>query len=110
MAPVVHIRFGAFDLNLETGELCRRGRKLKLSPKPFRVLALLAASPSRLVTREAIQKELWGSDTFVDFEHALNFCIREIRSALGDSAKKPRFIETLPRRGYRFIAAVSNSG
>jgi DNA-binding winged helix-turn-helix (wHTH) protein len=110
MAPIVHIRFGVFDLNLETGELSRRGRKLKLSPKPFRVLALLAASPGRLVTREAIQKELWGSDTFVDFEHALNFCIREIRCALGEKAKKPRFIETLPRRGYRFIAAVSNTG
>src|SRR5882724_1249281 len=98
------MQFGAFDLDLETGELRRRGRAVKLSPKPLQVLALLARSPGRLVTREAIRKELWGSDTFVDFEHALNFCIREVRAALGDHAKRPRYVETLPRRGYRFIA------
>jgi DNA-binding winged helix-turn-helix (wHTH) protein len=107
--PAGHIQFGAFDLDLETGELRRRGRGVKLSPKPLRVLALLAGSPGRLVTREAIRKELWDSDTFVDFEHALNFCIREVRAALGDCAKKPRYIETLPRRGYRFIAETSHT-
>jgi DNA-binding winged helix-turn-helix (wHTH) protein/Flp pilus assembly protein TadD len=105
--PAGNIQFGAFDLNLETGELRRRGRGVKLSPKPFQVLALLAGSPGKLITRDAIRKELWDSDTFVDFEHALNFCIREVRAALGDSAKKPRYIETLPRRGYRFIAETS---
>ena len=103
-----HIEFGVFDLDLETPELHRRGRGVNLSPKPFQVLALLAGSPGRLLTREAIRKELWDSDTFVDFEHALNFCIREVRAALGDSAKKPRYVETLPRRGYRFIAETSH--
>lgn len=101
-----HILFGAFDLDLQTGELRQNGRKVNLAPKPFRVLALLASSPGLLVTREAIRIELWDSDTYVDFEHALNFCIREVRLALDDKAKKPCFIETLPRRGYRFIAAA----
>ena len=108
MRAAGHIQFGAFDLDLETGELRRRGRGVKLSPKPLQLLALLVGSPGRLVTREAIRKELWDSDTFVDFEHALNFCIREVRAALGDNAKKPRYIETLPRRGYRFIAESSH--
>jgi len=104
------IRFAAFELQLETGELRKHGRKIKLPPKSFRLLALLAGRPGQLVTRDAIQRELWGADTFVDFEHGLNFCIRQIRSALGENAKKPRFIETLPRRGYRFIPEVSNHG
>src|SRR6266851_4758200 len=108
--PARHIQFGAFDLDLETGELRRRGRAVKLSPQPLQVLALLAGSPGRLVTREAIRKELWDADTFVDFEHALNFCIREVRAALRDSAKKPRYIETLARRGYRFIAETTSNG
>ena len=88
-----NIRFGPFELDLETGELRRDGCPVKLSPKPWRALALLAKAQGRLVTRETIRKELWDSDTHVDFEHALNFCIREIRSALGDDAKKPRYIE-----------------
>jgi DNA-binding winged helix-turn-helix (wHTH) protein/cytochrome c-type biogenesis protein CcmH/NrfG len=105
---VSHVRFGRFELDLETGELRRRGRIVRLSPRPMQVLTLLVRSPKHLVTREAIRKEVWGADTFVDFEHALNFCIREIRSALGDKAHKPRYIETLPRRGYRFIAEATN--
>jgi DNA-binding winged helix-turn-helix (wHTH) protein len=104
-----HILFGAFELELGTWELRRKGRKVKISPKPLQVLALLSSSPGRLVTREAIRKELWDSDTYLDFEHALNFCIREIRLALGDRAKKPLYIETLPRRGYRFIAPAMMS-
>jgi len=111
MRPNGHVQFGAFDLDLATGELRRHGRSVRLSPKPSQALALLAGSPGRLVTREEIRKALWDPDTFVDFEHALNFCIREVRTALGDRAKKPRFIETLPRRGYRFIAeATHNDG
>ena len=102
------IKFGAFDLDCDTGELRRRGRRVKLSPKPLQVLTLLARSPGRLVTREAIRDQLWDSGTFVDFEHALNFCIREVRAALGDNARKPRYIETLPRRGYRFLAQTTN--
>jgi DNA-binding winged helix-turn-helix (wHTH) protein len=104
---VGHIRFGAFELDIGTGELRRKRRTVRLSPKPLQVLALLARSPGQLVTREEIRNALWGSDTFVDFEHALNFSIREVRAALGDSAKKPRYIETLPRRGYRFIAEIT---
>ena len=107
MGPVEEIRFGAFELNLETWELRRDGRAVRLSPKPTELLALLVRSADRLVTREAIRKALWGPDTFVDFEHALNFSIREVRAALGDNAKAPRFIETVPRRGYRFIAPTT---
>lgn len=105
-----NIRFGAFELDLETGELRKEGCPVKLSPKPWRALVLLAKAQGRLVTRETIRKELWDSDTHVDFEHALNFCIREIRSALGDDARKPRYIETLARRGYRFIAETRPGG
>jgi len=101
-------RFGAFEIQLETGELRKRGRKIKLPPQSFRLLALLLSSPGQLVTREAIRKEIWGSGTFVDFEHGLNFCVRQVRHALGESARKPRFIETLPRRGYRFVVEPSN--
>lgn len=103
------ILFGAFALDAETGELWKRGRKVKLPPKPARVLMLLAGSPGQLFTRETLRHRIWGEDTFVDFEHGLNFCIRAIRSVLGDHAKKPRYIETLPRRGYRFIAATASS-
>lgn len=99
-----NIKFGPFELNLESGELRKHGCPVRLSPKPWRVLVLLAKAPGRLVSRESIRKELWDPDTYVDFEHALNFCIREVRTALGDNAKEPRYIETLPRRGYRFIA------
>ena len=107
MPSVVRIRFAAFELNLETGELWKRGRKLRLPPKPLRLLALLASSPNQLVTRETIQAQIWEDGVFVDFEQGLNFSIRKIRTALGDNAKKPQFIETLPRRGYRFIAEIS---
>jgi DNA-binding winged helix-turn-helix (wHTH) protein/tetratricopeptide (TPR) repeat protein len=102
------IRFGAFELELDTSEIRKNGRSVKLPPQPFRILVLLASSPGHLVTRETIRKELWGNDTFVDFESGLNFCIRKIRRVLGDNAKKPRFIETLPRRGYRFVFETSN--
>ncbi|HTS65478.1 MAG TPA: winged helix-turn-helix domain-containing protein [Candidatus Acidoferrales bacterium] len=98
------IQFGSFQLDLETGELRKCCRVVKLSPKPAQALAMLAAAPGRLITREAIRQELWDSDIHVDFEHALNFCIREIRKALGDNANKAHYIETLTRRGYRFIA------
>jgi len=101
------IRFGAFELDLDTGEIRKHGRKVKLAPQPFQVLALLAQSSGQLVTRETLRAQLWGNHTFVDFEHGLNFCIRQIRTALGESARRPRFIETLPRRGYRFVAQPS---
>jgi TolB-like protein len=97
------IRFDAFELNLQTAELRSDGVLSKLQPQPAKVLGLLASNPRALVTRDEIRRHLWGDDTFVDFEQALNFCIRQIREALGDDAKSPRFIETLPRRGYRFL-------
>src|SRR5690349_16001013 len=110
MAPSIelegHIRFGPFDLSPQTGELKKDGRTQKIQPQPSRILSFLAANSGRLVTREELIEHVWGKETFVDFEHGLNFCIKQIRSALGDSAQSPIYIETLPRRGYRFIAPV----
>lgn len=101
--------FGVFELDLGSEELRKEGSLLRLPPQPLKVLALLARRAGQLVTREEIQKEIWGGDTFVDFEHGLNFCINRIREALGDNAETPRFIQTLPRRGYRFIAPVETA-
>ena len=101
-------RFGAFELNPRTGELRREGTLVKLQPQPFRVLALLVERAGDLVTRDELKKALWGDDTYVDFERGLNFCINQVRAALGDAADSPHFIQTLPRRGYRFIAGVSS--
>jgi eukaryotic-like serine/threonine-protein kinase len=100
------MRFGVFELDLQTCELRKSGVLLHLPPQPFKVLALLASRPSQLVTREEIRNQIWGTDTFVDFEHGLNFAIKKIRDTLGDDPETPRYIETLPRRGYRFIAPV----
>src|SRR5262245_52456002 len=99
-------RFGPFELHLDGSELRKRGRRVKVPPKPMRVLVLLVRARARVVTREALRREVWGEETFVDFEHALNFSIRKLRAALGDSATKPKYIETLPRHGYRFIAEI----
>ena len=98
------IRFGVFEVDLRSGELRRNGLKIKLQEQPFQILAMLLEHPGELVTREEIQKRLWSEDTFVDFEHSLATAIKKLREALGDSADNPRFVETLPRRGYRFIA------
>ena len=100
------VRFGEFALDLRSGELSKNGRRLLLPVQPFRILALLVRSPGTLVTRDDLRRELWRDDTFVDFEHSLNAAIKRLRQALGDPAATPRFIETLPRRGYRFMAAV----
>jgi DNA-binding winged helix-turn-helix (wHTH) protein/ubiquinone/menaquinone biosynthesis C-methylase UbiE len=99
-------RFGDLALDLRSGELVRNGHRLLLPEQPFRILALLLRQPRTLVTRDDLRRELWADDTFVDFEHSLNAAVKRLREALGDSAATPRFIETLPRRGYRFIAAV----
>ena len=96
--------FGQFAFDADTGALTRGGVPVRLQPQPARVLALLVARAGDIVTREELRREIWGADTFVDFERGLNFCVAQIRSALGDSADSPRFIETLPKRGYRFIA------
>jgi eukaryotic-like serine/threonine-protein kinase len=105
--PRVALRFGEFELNAEAGELRKAGLLLKIHPQPFRVLLLLAERSSQIVTREEIQRTLWGDNTFVDFEGGINFCIKQVRSALADDAEKPRYVETVPRRGYRFIASVT---
>ncbi len=98
------IRFSTFEVNLQTGELRQRGQKLKLQEQPFQLLLALLERPGELVTREELHKKLWPSDTFVDFDHGLNAAIKRLRDALGESAEMPIFIETLARRGYRFIA------
>lgn len=103
------VGFGVFELDLETGELHKSGHKVPLRPQAAKVLILLATRASQLVTREELKEQIWGHDTFVDFEHGLNLCIRQIRTVLGDDADTPRYIETLPRRGYRFIAPVNHS-
>ena len=100
------LRFGAFELDPGTAELRKDGTRLRLPPQPLRILSLLASRSGQLVTREEIREQIWGSETFVDFEQGLNFAINRIRTVLGDDADNPRFIETLPRRGYRFVAPV----
>ena len=100
------IRFGEFELALKSAELRRNGSVIRLQPQPFKVLAFLASHAGQTVTRRELQEAVWEEGTFVDFEHGLNFCIKQIRSALGDDAQSPRLVETLPRRGYRFIADV----
>lgn len=101
------IRFGAFEVDLRSGELRKNGMRIHLAEQPLQVLALLLEHPGEVVTREELRQCLWSSDTFVDFEHGLNAAVKRLREALGDSADNPRFIETIPRRGYRFIASAS---
>lgn len=100
------VRFGVFEVDLHTRELRKRGIRLKLQDQPFQVLQALLERPGELVSREELQRRIWGGNTFVDFEQSLNRAVNKAREALGDQAGTPRFIETLPRRGYRFIAAV----
>lgn len=100
------VRFNAYEVDLRAGELYRAGRKIRLQPQPFHILALLLERPGQVVAREELRKRLWPSDTFVDFDHSLNTAIKKLRQALSDDKKKPRFIETLPKRGYRFICTV----
>ena len=103
------VRFGTFELDLQTGELRHAGQKVKLQEQPFQVLATLLEHPGKIVTREELRNKLWPEDTFVDFDHSLNAAIKRLRDALGESADAPVFIETLARRGYRFIAPVNGS-
>jgi eukaryotic-like serine/threonine-protein kinase len=101
------ICFGAFQLDPASGELCKAGRPVKIHPQPFRVLLLLAERSGQIVTREEIRRCLWGDNTLVEFEGGINFCVRQIRAALEDDAENPRYLQTLPRRGYRFIATAT---
>lgn len=102
------VRFGPFEVDLHCGEVSRNGLKLKLQHQPIQVLGILLEKPSELITREEFRQRLWPADTFVDFEHSLNTDIKKLRQALGDEAETPRYIETLPRQGYRFIGELES--
>jgi TolB-like protein/DNA-binding winged helix-turn-helix (wHTH) protein/tetratricopeptide (TPR) repeat protein len=105
-APPSTIRFGPYELDAEAGQLLKDRRAVRLKPQPFKLLLLLASRPGEVIGREEIRTLLWGADTFVDFDHGLNAAMNRLRTSLGDTAENPRFIQTLPRRGYRFIAPV----
>ena len=105
-ATANQLRFGQFELDRQTGELRKGARVVRLQDQPLKILLMLLESPGALVTREQMRQQLWAGDTFVDFEHSLSTAINKLRSALGDSATNPVFIETIPRKGYRFIAPV----
>ena len=106
--PPAKTAFGLYEVDLQTGELWKAGRRIKIQTQPFKVLAALLERPGEIVTREELQLRVWGPDTTVDFDHSIGTAINKIREALGDSADNPRFVETLARRGYRFIAPVTH--
>jgi DNA-binding winged helix-turn-helix (wHTH) protein len=99
-------RFGPFEVDPVTGDLRKHGVRLKLQKQPFQILTSLVARPNEVVTREELRDRLWSDHTFVDFDHGLNTAVNKLRQALADSPERPRFIETVPSRGYRFIAAL----
>src|SRR5262249_50397344 len=103
------VRFGAFNVDLRSGELHKHGIRLRLQDQPFRVLALLLERSGDVITREELRQHLWPAETFVDFDTGLNSAIKKLRDVLGDSAERPRYIETLPRRGYRFIGSLDHA-
>src|SRR5437879_3472760 len=100
------VRFDPFEVDLHTHELWKYGTRIRLVGQPFEILALLLSKPGELVTRDELRSRLWPGDTFVDFNHGLNAAVNKLREAFSDSAESPRYIETLPRRGYRFIAKI----
>jgi DNA-binding winged helix-turn-helix (wHTH) protein len=103
------IKFGNFQLDLEAGQLLKNGRVVRLKPQPFKLLHLLASRPGELLTRDEIRSVLWGSGTYVDFEQGVNTAVRQIREALNDDADSPLYLETVPKRGYRFIGPVETA-
>jgi cholera toxin transcriptional activator len=103
------LRFGVFEVDFAAGELRKNGRRIRLQEQPFQVLSALLQNAGQVVTREELRQRIWPADTFVDFDHSLNTAVNKIREALGDSASSPRFVETLARRGYRFIASVESA-
>jgi DNA-binding winged helix-turn-helix (wHTH) protein len=105
----LRLRFGVFELDPRAGELRKRGMKIRLHGQPVEILVMLLQHPGETITREELQKKLWPADTFVDFERGLNNAMNRLRAALDDDAETPRFVETLPRRGYRFIGALNGS-
>src|SRR5215467_11138911 len=100
------VHFGPFEADFTTGELRKHGIRLKLQDQPFQILKMLLVRAGELVTRDEIRKNLWPDGTFVDFDNGLNAAVNRLRDALGDSAGEPKFVETIPRRGYRFIAPI----
>ena len=106
MEPFARLRFGVFEADLGAGELSKLGRRVRLQEQPFQLLSILLRRPGELVTREELQASLWPQTT-VDYDHGLNKAVSKIREALGDSAESPRFVETVARRGYRFLADVA---
>ena len=103
------LHFGVFEVDLKACEIRKHGVRLKLPEQPFQVLSVLLENPGEIVTRDELRTRLWPSDTFVDFDHGLNNAVMRLREVLGDSSENPRFVETIPRRGYRFIAPVAGS-
>src|SRR5262245_42764043 len=103
------IRFGSFEIDPRARELRKSGIRIRLQDQPFEILAMMLDRPGEVVTREELRQRLWPAGTFVDFEHSLNAAVKRLRSALGDDADNPRFVETLHRRGYRFIAPIDSS-
>jgi DNA-binding winged helix-turn-helix (wHTH) protein len=103
------VRFGVFEVDLVSGELRKNGSRIRLQEQPFQVLTMLLERPGEMVTRDELRTKLWPADTFVDFAHSLNTAVNKLREALGDSAANPRFVQTVARRGYRFIAPVQEN-
>ena len=104
------VRFGVFEVDRVSGELRKNGSRIRLQEQPFQVLTMLLERPGEMVTREELRSKLWPADTFVDFDHSLNTAVNKLREALGDAAANPRFVQTVARRGYRFIAPVQENG
>jgi DNA-binding winged helix-turn-helix (wHTH) protein len=102
------VRFGTFEIDADAGQLLLDGRPVRLPPQPFKLLWLLASHPGQLLTREQIREALWAGDTFIDFDQGVNFAIKQVREALKDDAERPLYIQTVPKRGYRFIAPVDS--
>src|SRR4029077_13056760 len=103
------VRFGAFELDQHSGELRKDGARIRLQEQPLQILRILLEHPGKIITREELRDKIWQSDTFVDFDHGINNAIKRLREALGDTAETPRFIETLPRRGYRFLLSIEST-
>jgi DNA-binding winged helix-turn-helix (wHTH) protein len=104
------IRFGVFELDTQSGQLLKNGRVVRIKPQPFKLLQLLASRPGQVVSREEIRQLLWEAGTFVDFEQGVNTAIKQIRDALNEDAERPLYLQTIPKRGYRFIAPVEGAG
>ena len=104
--PNAPMRFGSFELDQHAGELSKDGTRVRLQEKPLQILRMLVEEPGKIITREELRQKIWPSDTFVDFDHGINNAVKRLRTALGDIAETPRYIETLPRRGYRFIGKI----